>query len=106
MNQRRLRMYRDDELLFDDEWIPEDDAVPNAEELRQCFRRWWRWPAKTAVVVLLLSWWCGDEMDYYPSAKGDPAMVAGFSPPAFASAARSPVMPTVSTRGRGVEAGR
>lgn len=106
MNQRRLQMYRDDELLFEDEWIPEDDAVPNAEELRQCFRRWWRLPAKTALVLLLLLWWFDQELEY-SAQQGGPAMVVGSHnrpPPKFVSpATRSPaVLPTVREGGKNV----
>eukprot|EP00752_Nemacystus_decipiens_P005748 g5200.t1 len=91
INQHRLRRRREDLFFDDDDWILADDAVPNAEELRRCFRRWWRWPAKTALVALLLAWWLGEVVEYHSAqVKG-----LGMSPPAaFASAAGSPVLPT------------
>lgn len=101
MNQRRLRMYRDDELLSDDEWIPEDDEVPDAEELRQCFRRWWRWPVKTALLVLLLlSWEIDPDLDYVAQDWSEKvAKSRHHLPPTFVSAAGSQaVLPTVRER--------
>lgn len=92
-----------DDLFGDDDDL--GDAVSNAEELRQCFGLW-RWPAKVALLVMLLAWCLGP--DVFSSAKDEPAarVPGNHPPPAFASAARSPaVLPTVR-RGRGGGGGR